>query len=37
MWYIIHFIFRDLIRDDWKTLIELHGISVDDLAVVFAR
>jgi hypothetical protein len=37
MWYIFHFVFRDLVRNYRQSLVKLHGISVDDLAIVFAR
>jgi hypothetical protein len=37
MWYTLHLLIRDLVRDDWETFIKLHGVPVDDFAIVLAR
>jgi hypothetical protein len=37
MWHTLHLLLRDLVCNDWETFIQLHGIPVDDLAIVLAR
>ena len=37
MWHILHLFSGDLVGDDWQTFIQLHRVSIDNLAVEFAR
>lgn len=37
MWHASLLLQRDFIRDDWETIIHLHRIGIDDLAVELQR